>query len=154
MLWAMAACAAAGPALWAPLVINESTSPSRRSMRFCMSSGDVAVPALAALFLRAPGVAYVHDPVSPRFVQLSHGWPRLHFSLVESASFGRRYAHLTYFLCLHGPQDRGTRFLLRTTLNWGSGGDCPALDDVVDGGVGGMVSDYVVAGVMDRMGRG
>jgi hypothetical protein len=31
--------------------------------------------------LRLPGVAYVHDPVSPRFVQLSQGWPRLHFSL-------------------------------------------------------------------------
>jgi hypothetical protein len=51
-------------------------------MRFCMSSGDVAVPELAALFLRLPGVAYVHDPASPLFVQLSHGWPRLHFSLV------------------------------------------------------------------------
>jgi hypothetical protein len=54
-------------------------------MRFCMSSGEVAVPALAALFLRLPGVAYVHDAVSPRLVQLSHGWPRLHFSLLLSA---------------------------------------------------------------------
>jgi hypothetical protein len=42
-------------------------------MRFCMSSGEVAVPALAALFLRVLGVAYVHDPVSPRLVQLSQG---------------------------------------------------------------------------------
>jgi hypothetical protein len=42
-------------------------------MRFCMSSGEVAVPALAALFLRLPGVAYVHDPASPRLVQLSQG---------------------------------------------------------------------------------
>lgn len=98
-------------------------------MRFCMSSGEVAVPALAALFLRLPGVAYVHDPTSPRFVQLSHGWPRLHFS----------------FLCLHGPQDRGTRFLLRTILNCGSGGDCPALDEVVEGGVGGILGCRVVA---------
>lgn len=53
-------------------------------MRFCMSSGEVAVPALAALFLRLPGVAYVHDPVSPRLVQLSQGCPRLHFSLLLS----------------------------------------------------------------------
>lgn len=97
-------------------------------MRFCMSSGEVAVPALAALFLRLPGVAYVHDPVSPRLVQLSQGWPRLHFS----------------FLCLHGPHDKGTRFLFRTTRNCGSGGDCPALDDVVDGGVGGMLRDVDV----------
>jgi len=98
-------------------------------MRFCMSSGEVVVPELAALFLRLPGVAYEHDSVSPRFVQLSHGWPRLHLS----------------FLCLHGPQDKGTRFLLRTTLNWGSGGDCPALEDVVDGGVGGIVDATVAA---------
>jgi hypothetical protein len=40
-----------------------------------------------------------------------------------------------YFLCLQGPHDRGMRFLLRTTLNWGSGGDCPALEEVVEGGV-------------------
>ena len=92
-------------------------------MRFCMSSGDVAEPALDALFLRLPGVAYVHEAVSPRLVQLSQGWPRLHFN----------------FLCLQGAQDRGTRFRFRTTLNWASGGEWPALDDVVDGGVGGMV---------------
>jgi hypothetical protein len=53
-------------------------------MRFCMSSGDVAELALAVLFLRLPGEAYVHDAVSPRLVQLSQGWPRLHFSLVLS----------------------------------------------------------------------
>lgn len=81
-------------------------------------------PVLEELFLRLPGVAYVHDPASPRLVQLSHGWPRLHLS----------------FRCLQGPQDKGTRFRLRTTLNWASGGDWPALDDVVDGGVGGMVT--------------
>lgn len=56
-------------------------------MRFCISSGEVAEPVLEALFLRLPGVAYVHDPASPRLVQLSHGWPRLHFSLRESASY-------------------------------------------------------------------
>lgn len=50
----------------------------------------------------------------------------------------------TYFLCLHGPQDKGTRFLLRTTRNCGSGGDCPALDEFVDGGVGGMLGDVGV----------
>ena len=43
------------------------------------------MPVLDALFLRLPGDAYVHDAVSPRFVQLSHGWPRLHFSLRVSA---------------------------------------------------------------------
>lgn len=93
-------------------------------MRFCMSSGEAAGPLLEALFLRLPGEAYVHDGASPRLVQLSQGWPRLHLS----------------FLCLHGPQDSGTRLRFRTTRNWGSGGDCPALDDVVDGGVGGMVA--------------
>lgn len=41
----------------------------------------MAEPVLDALFLRLPGVAYVHDGVSPRLVQLSHGWPRLHLSL-------------------------------------------------------------------------
>lgn len=50
-------------------------------MRFCMSSGVVAEPVLDELFLRLLGVAYVHDAVSPRLVQLSQGWPRLHFSL-------------------------------------------------------------------------
>jgi hypothetical protein len=50
-----------------------------------------------------------------------------------------------YFLCLHGPQDKGTRFLLRTTLNCGSGGDCPALDEVVEGGVGGIAGVFVDA---------
>ena len=43
------------------------------------------------------------------------------------------------FLCRQGPQDSGTLFLFRTTLNCASGGDCPALDDVVEGGVGGIV---------------
>jgi hypothetical protein len=51
---------------------------------------------------------------------------------------------MAYFRCLQGPQDKGTRFRLRTTLNWASGGDWPALDDVVDGGVGGMVTPVVV----------
>jgi len=49
------------------------------------------------------------------------------------------FAEVAYFLCLHGPHERGTRFLLRTTRNCGSGGDCPALDDVVEGGVGGIL---------------
>ena len=53
---------------------------------------------------------------------------------------GDRVGAMAYFLCLQGPQDSGTRFLLRTTLNWASGGDWPALDDVVEGGVGGMVA--------------
>jgi hypothetical protein len=108
-------------------------------MRFCMSSGEVAVPALAALFLRLPGVAYVHDPVSPRLVQLSQGWPRLHFSLSRSVWRGCAVVAMAYFLCLHGPHDRGTRFLLRTTLNCWSGGEYPALDEVVEGGVGGIL---------------
>lgn len=109
-------------------------------MRFCMSSGEVAEPVLDALFLRLPGAAYVHDPVSPRLVQLSQGWPRLHLSLSQSALTARVPARSTYFLCLQGPQDNGTRLRLRTTRNWGSGGDCPALDEVVEGGVGGMVA--------------
>lgn len=109
-------------------------------MRFCMSSGDVEEPELAVLFLRLPGVAYVHDAVSPRFVQLSQGWPRLHFNLLLSAPSDHFVAIelYTYFRCLQAPHDRGTRFRLRTTRNCGSGGECPALEEVVDGGVGGM----------------
>ena len=45
----------------------------------------------------------------------------------------------TYFRCLQAPHERGTRFLLRTTLNCGSGGDCPALEELVEGGVGGIL---------------
>jgi hypothetical protein len=104
------------------LVMSERTSPSSRSMRFCMSSGEALEPVLEELFLRLPGEAYVHDPMSPRLMQLSHGCPRLHLS----------------FRCLHGPHDSGTLLRLRTTLNCGSGGDWPAEEDVVDGGVGGM----------------
>ena len=46
---------------------------------------------------------------------------------------------LTYFRCLHGAHERGIRFLLRTTRCCVSGerGDgAPALDEVVEGGVG------------------
>ena len=59
---------------------------------------------------------------SPRFVQLSHGWLRLHLS----------------FRCLQGPQESGILFLLRTTLYCASG-DCPWLEGVVEGGVGAIV---------------
>jgi hypothetical protein len=104
-----------------------------------MSSGVVAEPVLDALFLRLPGVAYVHDAASPRFVQLSHGWPRLHFSLRASALHLNGNRSMAYFRCLQAPQDRGTRLRLRTTRNWGSGGECPEFDDVVEGGVGGML---------------
>jgi hypothetical protein len=37
---------------------------------------------------------------------------------------------------------------LRTTLNCGSGGECPALDEVVEGGVGGMLGVPVVPRLM------
>lgn len=40
-----------------------------------------------------------------------------------------------HFLCLHGPHERGMRFLLRTTLNCPSG-DCPVFEEVEEGGVG------------------
>lgn len=89
-------------------------------MRFCMSSGEALEPVLDALFLRLPGVAYVHDAVSPRLVQLSQGWPRLHLSLWQSALGGRRQRdrmRSAYLRCLQGPQDSGTRLRLRTTLN-------------------------------------
>jgi len=75
----------------------------------------------------------LHDAVSPRLVQLSHGWPRLHFSL----------------RCLHGPHDSGILLRFRTTRNWlFVSGDAP-LEDVEDGGVccvrlfGAMASRYV-----------
>lgn len=43
----------------------------------------------------------------------------------------------TYFLWRQGPQESGIRFLLRITLN---SGECvPALEEVVDGGVGVML---------------
>jgi hypothetical protein len=119
-------------------------------MRFCMSSGVVAEPVLAELFLRLPGAAYVHDAVSPRLVQLSQGWPRLHFSLQMSACDDGplRVEIYAYFRCLHAPHDKGTRFRLRTTLNCGFGGDCPALEEVVEGGVGGMIATVSPARVM------
>lgn len=41
--------------------------------------------ALTAFFFLLPGEAYVHDPVSPRLVQLSQGCARLHFNLPMSA---------------------------------------------------------------------
>jgi hypothetical protein len=53
-----------------------------------------------------------------------------------------------YFRCLHAPHDKGTRFRLRTTLNCGSGGDCPALEEVVEGGVGGMVAAVSSTGMI------
>src|SRR5947209_2714724 len=97
----MAACAAAAPPVLLPFVIKLKTSPSRRSILFCMSSG---VPPLEALllvpFLFVGGAAYVHDALSPRFMQLSHGFCRLHLSL----------------RCLHGPHDSGILFRLRITL--------------------------------------
>lgn len=48
----------------------------------------------------------------------------------------------TYFLCRHGPHDKGTLFLLRTTRNCASGDWPPALDEVVEGGVG-VIADGV-----------
>jgi hypothetical protein len=47
------------------------------------------------------------------------------------------------FRCLQGPQDNGTRFLFLTTLNWGSGGEWPALEEFVEGGVGGILTEFV-----------
>lgn len=76
---ATAATAAVGPGADAPFVISESTSPSRRSMRFCMSSGEE--PAGAAL-RRGPGAAYEQPAASPRRMQFSQGMERLHLSLV------------------------------------------------------------------------
>ena len=64
---------------------------------------------------------------------------------ISLALSGRQFAE-TYFLCLQGPHDNGTLFRLRTTLKCGSGGDCPALDDVVEGGVGGMMMLFLVNG--------
>lgn len=54
------------------------------------------MPALTEFFLRLPGEAYVHDAVSPRFVQLSQGCARLHFSLHSSVS----RSHVAHFVCL------------------------------------------------------
>lgn len=52
---------------------------------------------------------------------------------------------MTYFRCLQGPHDNGTRLRFRTTLYCGSGGDCPELDEVVEGGVAkGMAAAVVV----------
>ena len=60
----------------------------------------------------------MQEAVSPRFVQLSHGEWRLHFSL----------------RCRHGPHDKGMRFRLRTTRNWS--GEAPECDECAEGGVG------------------
>lgn len=66
----------------------------------------------------------MQEALSPRLVQLSHGFPRLHLS----------------FLCLQGAHERGTLFLFRTTRNWPSG-DWPEWDELAEGGVGVMVND-------------
>jgi hypothetical protein len=57
-----------------------------------------------------------------------------------SICWGQLGRNKAYLRCLQGPQDRGTRLRLRTTLNWGSGGEWPEFDDVVEGGVGGISS--------------
>lgn len=59
-------------------------------------------------------------------MQFSHGCDRLHFN----------------FLCRHGPHDKGTLFLFRTTRNCASGDWPPILDEVVEGGVG-VIADAV-----------
>jgi hypothetical protein len=59
-------------------------------------------------------------------VQLSQGWPRLHFSL----------------RCLHGPHESGTRLRFRTTRNCWLSGDAP-FDEVEDGGVGSLFGAMV-----------
>lgn len=46
-----------------------------------------------------------------------------------------RLLHLSYFLCRHGPQDKGILFLLRTTRYWPVSGEAP-LEECVEGGVG------------------
>ena len=120
----IASTAAVGPALCDPFVINDSTSPSSLSIRFCISSGVVG-PALGAGFFRVPGAAYEQEEASPRLTQFSHGCERLHLSL----------------RCRHGAHDSGTRFLLRTIRYCSSAGDRPpVLDEFVDGGVGVMIA--------------
>jgi hypothetical protein len=47
-----------------------------------------------------------------------------------------------YFLCLQGAHDKGTRFLFLTILYCSSGECPPALDDVVEGGVGDMMEAF------------
>jgi hypothetical protein len=44
--------AAAGPSDCDPLVINDSTKPSKRSILFCMSSGEVEAAWFAEFFFR------------------------------------------------------------------------------------------------------
>ena len=61
----------------------------------------------------------MHEAVFPRFVQLSQGCPRLHFS----------------FRCLQGAHDSGIRLRFRTTRNCALSGDAP-FEDVDEGGVG------------------
>ena len=47
----------------------------------------------------------------------------------------------SYLRCLHGAQESGTLFLFLTTRNCASGECAPALDDVVEGGVGVMMAN-------------
>ena len=118
--------------------MSESTSPSRRSIRDCISSDDDDDPPEVADVLRCrPGcvfVAYVHDWASLRRTQFSHGVWRLHLSLGPAILVGDGGAGEAkveeeegggggegdgceggpYFRFRHGPQLRGTRFRLRT----------------------------------------
>ena len=54
-------------------------------------------------------------------------------SYSSNAGANRIFAK-TYFLCRQGAHDSGTRFRLRTTLNW-SCGDLPLADEPVEGEV-------------------
>lgn len=149
----MAANAAAGPPGWLPLVINDRTNPSRRSIRFCISSGVVGAVCWVEFFLREVAWAYEQEAASPRLTQFSHGWVRLHFSLRQSLDPrpGQRRA-ATYFLLRQGAHERGTRFRLRMILK--SGEWPPTLEDV-DGGVGVIMQGLVLSrGIFRSAGHG
>ena len=50
----------------------------------------------------------------------------------------------SYLRCLQGAHDNGMRLRFLTTRYWASG-DWPELEEVVEGGVGVMVSDFTLS---------
>ena len=74
---------------------------------------------------------------------------------VEPEHFPKRECEdRTHFLCRHGPHDKGTRFLFRTTRYWASGEWPPALEDVVEGGVGVMIIKDILSANARHGGKG
>jgi len=64
--------------------MRDRTRLSSLSILFCISSGELEAVWFSEFFFRVPGCAYVQEDASPLLTQFSHGFERLHFSLITS----------------------------------------------------------------------